>query len=107
MWRCSSLLRWRSLATSVGGDVLIHEIAEGECGWVGGLFYIRPPGARRAALAKASTHQVIANEDGTITVLPSIVYSTPDRPDYFHGWLTNGVWRDSDGRVITASVGAL
>lgn len=32
-------------------------------------------------------HRVTENEDGTITVFPSIVTPT------WHGWLENGIWR--------------
>ncbi len=44
-------------------------------------------------------HTVFENEDGTITVSPSILNSTNWGPDkiyheIFHGYLENGIWRD-------------
>lgn len=71
----------------------IHDIEEGGWGLYNGEWCVRPPGARVAA--KITKHTVTEHEDGTITVEPSIVYSTSDRPDYYHGYLEHGVWREA------------
>jgi len=59
--------------------------AKTENGW-----YVRPPGTRRAASIQG--HDVVEHDDGTITVTPSLRYSSWNRNDYWHGWLTAGQW---------------
>lgn len=38
------------------------------------------------------SHDVTENDDGTITVKPSILVRGGEE---YHGWLTNGVWSDA------------
>jgi hypothetical protein len=70
----------------------VGEIPEGGYAKVSGKWWVRPPGRRRAAVITGEHHEVIEHDDGTITVSPSIVFSTPDRDDYWHGWLRHGEW---------------
>ena len=61
---------------------------------VDGRWCVRPP--HRPRLVPLSDHHTVTDHgDGTITVSPSIVYSTPDRPDYWHGWLRAGKWSEA------------
>ena len=44
-------------------------------------------------------HEILEHEDGTITVSPSILVTTPNHPDPvkaagWHGYLELGVWRE-------------
>jgi hypothetical protein len=59
-----------------------------------GWWYVVPPrpGFHRAFITK---HEVVAHEDGTITVTPSIstVYGNGRR---WHGFLRSGVWVELD-----------
>lgn len=48
------------------------------------------PGFSTAAL---SDHEVVEHEDGTISVLPSILMEREDGRSW-HGYLTGGVWRE-------------
>ena len=57
-------------------------------GWM-----IRPPG-RKAYVRLSTAHTVTTHDDGTITVVPSLIYGTQDRDDYWHGWLEHGVFRE-------------
>lgn len=43
-----------------------------------------------------SNHQITEHEDGTITVLPSIlIYNKPNKSDSgWHGYLEHGIWRE-------------
>lgn len=47
-----------------------------------------------------SKHEVVENGDGTITVTPSILVKGADPKNgnevSWHGYLTNGIWRDSN-----------
>jgi hypothetical protein len=72
--------------------MLIHDIKEGKWGKVDGKWYVRPPGRKRAARL-SRLHTVYIEKDAAITVTPSIVFSTPDREDYWHGYLTHGQWQ--------------
>lgn len=54
-----------------------------------GRWWVTVPTARQA-VPLSDAHTVVEHDDGTITVSPSLVYSTPDRPDYWHGWLRAG-----------------
>lgn len=56
-----------------------------------GEWFVRPPGTRMGA--SIVNHDVVEHDNETITVSPSIAYSTPDRDDYWHGYLEHGVWR--------------
>lgn len=51
----------------------------------------KPPG--KPQFVPLGAHTVTEHPDGTFTVSPSIVYSTPDRDDYWHGWCERSVWR--------------
>jgi hypothetical protein len=70
---------------------VIKSIHEGGWAQYKGEWFVWPPGTYGAA--SISDHTVVEHEDGTITVSPSIAYSTPDRDDYWHGYLEHGVWR--------------
>ena len=58
----------------------------------------KPEYAHKICLAGLSKHSVTEHEDGTITVSPSILVTSPWGPDrvnheWFHGFLEHGVWR--------------
>ena len=70
-----------------------HELLSGEYGqWTAdsGNWYARTPDG--AHVANLSGHKVIEHDDGTITVVPSILCSAGDGHDW-HGFLEGGVWR--------------
>jgi len=54
-----------------------------------GSWQARPPRGHIGSLAE---HNVIENEDGTITVSPSILVTCGD--DRWHGYLEKGIWRE-------------
>lgn len=56
------------------------------CGWCG----VSPDGQQ----VGLRNHQVTEHEDGTITVSPSILVSSPHQTPW-HGFLERGVWRDA------------
>ncbi|HEX6985598.1 MAG TPA: hypothetical protein VF170_09485 [Planctomycetaceae bacterium] len=43
-------------------------------------------------LGDLSAHDVTENDDGTITVSPSILISSPQQGDLYHGFLRYGEW---------------
>ena len=43
-------------------------------------------------LANLSAHAVMEEDDGTITVHPSILVKAPDGTELWHGFLRDGVW---------------
>lgn len=43
-------------------------------------------------LGDLSAHDVTENADGTITVSPSILVSSPQRGELYHGFLRDGEW---------------
>jgi len=45
-------------------------------------------------LANLSRHQVVENNDNTITVTPSILVSGGQVPGDWHGYLTGGIWKE-------------
>lgn len=49
------------------------------------------PNGHLGALGK---HQITEHEDGTITVSPSILVSTAQGGELWHGYLERGVWRE-------------
>lgn len=55
-----------------------------EVGWCG----VTPDGQQ----AGLRGHEVTEHEDGTISVSPSILVSSPGKPAW-HGYLERGVWR--------------
>jgi len=57
-----------------------------EVGWCG-----ETPNGHAVGLAK---HDITEHEDGTITVSPSILVGTHERPSLWHGYLERGVWRE-------------
>lgn len=67
--------------------MIVSDIAEGSIGYVDGMLFIRPPGTPRAVLALASTHHVVIEDDGTVSILPSIEYGRQGEQWYWHGWL--------------------
>lgn len=67
-------------------------LAPGEYGRIGGVWHGCTP---TGDLANLSRHTVTENEDGTITVSPSILVSAgqgAERVECWHGWLQCGVW---------------
>lgn len=54
-------------------------------------WYARTP---NGLLANLSQHNIIGNEDGTITVKPSILVTRGDVARW-HGYLERGVWRET------------
>lgn len=60
-------------------------------------WYLWIPGV---GLGNLKAHQVTENADGTISVTPSILVSSPmlvdghDVTASAHGYLTNGIWKD-------------
>ena len=53
-----------------------------------GLWCVRAPNGDQGSL-RPSVHTIVENEDGTITVSPSIQFETGQR---YHGYLKAGVW---------------
>lgn len=45
-------------------------------------------------MGNLSKHTVVEHEDGTITVSPSILISSPHRGVEWHGYIEKGVWRE-------------
>ena len=71
------------------GDLLLNE---GEYGQDSkGVWYARPPGQHTGCL---SEHEVEENEDGTITVRPSILIDDSQSKPW-HGYLTKGEWKET------------
>lgn len=59
----------------------------------GGIWYLNIPDC---GLANLGNHTVVENEDGTITVTPSILttgYHSGERKTR-HGFLTNSIWSE-------------
>lgn len=54
-----------------------------------GTWYARPPDHHTGNL---SNHEVLENQDGTITVSPSILIN--DGRKEWHGYLRNGIWEE-------------
>lgn len=55
-----------------------------------GAWYGCTPNGHLACLRK---HEVTENNDGTISVKPSIKVSFAKGPELWHGFLTNGIWK--------------
>lgn len=72
----------------INGELLL---SPGDFGEFDGIWYAMPPGAKRL-LANLKNHDVTENEDGTITVSPSILVTGHDGE--WHGYLENGIWRE-------------
>lgn len=58
-----------------------------------GQWYGVPPN-QPELLANLSAHRVEENEDGTITVEPSILVTLPHLNLSWHGFLTRGIWEE-------------
>lgn len=58
--------------------------ADGKRTWM-----VRTPNGHLGNLA---AHDVTEHEDGTITVSPSILVSSPQEGELYHGFLTKGEW---------------
>lgn len=72
------------------GDEDPSILKSGEYGFWSGNWWAVPPGTDLCAnLAK---HEVVVNENGTISVSPSILVS--DHKSSWHGFLEKGVWRE-------------
>jgi hypothetical protein len=66
----------------------------GEYALYGGIWYGKTP---NGYLANLKAHKVLENEDGTITVSPSILVSTNlngEKQIRWHGYLKKGVWKE-------------
>lgn len=61
--------------------------ADGKQTWM-----VRTPNGHMGSLG---LHDVTENEDGTITVSPSILVSNPQQGTLYHGFLRNGEWSDT------------
>jgi len=61
-------------------------IVEGKRTW-----YVVTPNGHAGNLGN---HDVVEHEDGTITVSPSILVSSPQEGELWHGYLERGVWRE-------------
>jgi hypothetical protein len=48
----------------------------------------------RGAVGVLDDHQVSENEDGTITVSPSILMPSDNPAGEWHGYLERGIWRE-------------
>lgn len=59
------------------------------------VWHCRPPG-EDSMMGSLENHEVTENEDGTITVKPSILvsYDGADRKWEWHGFLERGEWRE-------------
>lgn len=58
----------------------------------GPIWLVVLPNGMLGSLAK---HEVTEHDDGTITVSPSILTTSPGQPDWqWHGYLERGVWRE-------------
>jgi len=68
------------------------ELGPGKYGkhWLDGNWYCNPPDTD--LLGSLANHVVVENEDGTITVTPSILIRDW-RGNEWHGYIENGVWR--------------
>ena len=65
----------------------------GDFGLWHGIWYAKSP---NGFVANLGNHKVVENEDGTITVSPSIgIYGNTLGQFAYHGYLENGVWRDA------------
>jgi hypothetical protein len=53
------------------------------------IWMVRTPNGH---LGNLGAHDVTENEDGTITVSPSILVSNPPEGELYHGYLVNGEW---------------
>lgn len=68
-----------------------HLLQPGEyCLWEG-EWYAQTP---NDLLSGLRLHKVVENEDGTITVSPSILTSSGNDGHTWHGYLENGIWRE-------------
>ena len=56
-----------------------------------GNWYCIPPNFE--FMGNLSRHDIVENEDGTITVSPSILITVPSIGEW-HGYLENGFWRN-------------
>jgi hypothetical protein len=60
------------------------------CKWNGIIYAMTPDGK----LANLANHTIINNQNGTITVSPSILVSGGEKDGSWHGYLENDVWRE-------------
>lgn len=58
-----------------------------------GTWMCRVPDPRFRQSGSLETHQVEEHNDGTITVIPSILHTEPDVGQW-HGYLEHGIWRE-------------
>jgi hypothetical protein len=76
-------------------EVLALEPGEYGKSSIDGKWYCRAPqsGDFYAGMGNLSGHTVIENDDGTITVSPSILI-TGHHDKQWHGYLKNGIWEE-------------
>lgn len=55
-----------------------------------GIWYFKAPNAD--GIGSLANHTVIENKNKTITVTPSII--STDGNNQWHGYLTNGIWKE-------------
>ena len=86
----------------IGKRVQVNEngmllLKPGEYGKQGSAWMCRPPRAD-VHMGNLTAHTVVEHEDGTITVSPSILitqeYGDNREKITWHGYLTNGVWKE-------------
>ncbi|HYX06893.1 MAG TPA: hypothetical protein VE912_09200 [Bacteroidales bacterium] len=66
-----------------------QRLKPGEYGkWKDGTWYAETPNGHGANLR---AHNIVEHSDGTITVRPSILVGTHEKP-LWHGYLTKGEW---------------
>jgi hypothetical protein len=71
----------------VDGGYCPITLSDGTSSWM-----VRTPNGHMGNLAK---HEVTENEDGTITVSPSILVSNPQEGELYHGFLRDGEWTEA------------
>lgn len=68
-------------------------LAEGDYGQEkNGSWSVRPPGQNAGGIPH---HEVVEEEDGTITVSPSIVLTDENDVQLWHGYLKVGIWSEA------------
>ena len=82
------------------GDTMQGERTEAPQPFQPGAYWKAPDGVWRAVTPSGmygdlNQHEVTEHDDGTITVSPSILVSTPGQSEHnWHGFLERGVWRE-------------
>jgi len=69
-----------------------HELEPGDHAKHKGQWFGRIPNGDLFLTANMANHSIEEHEDGTISVSPSILCD--NSKEYWHGFLTRGVWRE-------------